>query len=304
MDTLTVASKASERYILGAHTLGLTVDAIIEDLYTHGHEHVTKDTIGDILKNNGQLPKLTYLWQNWIAKATNGLIPMGIYPWNSWSSRFILNCKTNKETNSTIFANMRKRGSDIPGENWIKVVLDEHRFIENGLARGRDIHDDATLQKIIVMAHNWGYTVPEITREIFGSTNRSTSAVTDMVRMTLKSNGIPGAEHRNGRKFGHVAQEFVVSAYKLGMDVKSIQDRMYVHGFDHPDQKKPILDLLERKGIWHGQKLERARPSQAAQPTQRRARDDVRPEEGQIASRRSQANEEPGKKIYIRDLLN
>lgn len=301
---MAVASEASKRYVLGAHALGLTVAAIIEDLYTHGSEHVMRDDIGDILKDNGQFPKLTYLWHNWIVKATNGPIPTGIYPWNSWSGRFILNSKAKDETNSTVFANMRKRGSEIPGEYWIKVVLDEHRFIENELARGCDTSDNAALQNIIVMAHNWGYTLSEIARRIFRSTNKSTSAVnTDMVRMALESNGIPEAEHRNSRKFGVVAREFVLSAYILGMDVDSIRDRMYVHGFDHSDPK-PVLKLLKRKGIWQGQKLEQARPSQVAPPTQPRTCESVRPGEGQVAARSVLADEEPGGRIYVRDLLN
>lgn len=265
MDNLSVASETSKRYILDAHAFGLAVAAINEDLYTHGHDHVTKEGIEAILTDDKKPPKSTYIWHNWEVKATNGLNPTANYPWNSWSSRFILKCKANNETNSTIFAKMRKRGFEIPGEYWVKFVLDEHRFIENELARGCDTHDGAALQKIIVMAHNWGYTVPEITRQIFGRNNGSTSAVnTDMVKMALESNGIPQTHHRNGRKFGAVAQEFVLSAYNLGMDVNNIWDRMYVHGFDLSDPE-PILDLLRRNGIWQGQELERARPSPAAQ---------------------------------------
>lgn len=298
MDNLSVASEASKRYILGAHTLGSTVRAISEDLYTHGHEHATKEDIEDVLKGKRQFPKSTYIWHNWIVKATDGQNPTGIYPWTSWSSRFILKCKANNETNSIIFAKMRKRGSDIPGEYWVKVVLDEHRSIENELARGCDTYDDTGLQRIIVKAHNWGYTLPEITRRIFESTNGSAAAVsTDVVKRALESNGIPEAEHRNGRQFGDVAQEFVLSAYNLGMDVNSIWDQVYAHGFDLLD---PILDLLRRNGIWQGENLDRARRSQAAQPMQPRARDDVRPGEGQVAS----ANEVSGGRVHVMNLLN
>lgn len=297
-------TKASKRYVLGAHTLGLTVAAIIKDLYTYGHEHVTKDTIGNILQENGQFPKFTYLWHNYIAKATNCLIPMGVHPWSPWSSRFILISKTNNETNGNIFTNMRRRGSDIPAEHWVKVVLDEHQFIENELGRRHDTHDDATLHKIIVMAHNWGYTLPEFTRRIFGITNRTTFAINvDKVNMTLQKHGIPEAEHRNGRMFGVVAEEFILSAYKLGMDVDSIQNRMYVHGFDHPNLE-PIFNCLRRNCINQGQILQQGRPNQASQPMQPRAYDNVRSREGRNSSRSAQANEEPSKRVRVSDLLN
>lgn len=305
MENLSVASEASKRYILGAISLGLALRAIIEDLRTHGHEHVTIEDVVDFLELKRRFPKPTYTWQNWIVKATEGLNPTGIYPWTAWSSRFILQCKANNETDSAIFAKMRKRGFEIPGENWVEVVLEAHRFIESELARGCDAHDDATLQLIIVRAHDWGYTLPEITRRIFESTNRSASAVnTDVVKRALESNGIPEAQHRNGRYFGDVAMEFVLSAYNLGMDVNNIQDQMYAHGFDLSGLYDLILDLLKRNGIWQRENFDRARRSQAAQPIQPRPRDDVRAGEEQVASRGSQANEGPGGRIRVMDLLN
>lgn len=302
MDNLTVASEASKRYVVAAHTFGSTVAAIIEDLNTHGHDYVTEEDIRDILKYIGQHPKSEYLWENWIMRATGGQISASIHPWNSWSSRFIANSKANNQTNSTIFTKMRKRGYEVPGEHWVQFVLYEHRLVENGLARGCGTYEDAALENIIVMAHNWGYTVPEIAYRIFGSTpsrNRSTSTI----KMALESNGIPEVQHRNGRNLGVVAQEFVVSAYNLGMHVDNIRDQMYVHGFDHSDPQ-PIIDLLKTTGIWQGQKLERAGPRQAAQPMLPRDRDNVLPGEGQVVSESTPANREPGRRINVIDLLN
>lgn len=302
MDNQPTTSEAGKRYLVAAHIVGLTVAAIIEDINTH--EQVTTEGIGAILKDIGQLPKLTYPWYNWIMKATNGQNPAGICPWNSFSSRFILKCKANNDTNSTIFAKMRRRGYEIPGEYWVQVVLEEHQFIEGELARGCDKHDNAALETIIVKAYDWGYTVPEISCSIFGSTNRPNSAINiNMVKIALEGNGIPEGQHRNGRKLAVVAQEFVLSAYNLGMDVNSIRDQLYVHGFNHSDLN-PIVDLLRRNGIWQGQNPERARPSQAAEPTQPRARQDVHPREEQVGSRSARANEEPGRSINLRYLLN
>ena len=179
-------------------------------------------------------------------------------------------------------------------------MLEEHRFVENKLARGYDIHDDTALQRIIVKAHNWGYTLPEITRRIFE--NGPASAVNiDVVKRALESNGIPEAEHQNGQHFRGVAQKFVLSAYNLGMDVNNIRDQMYTHGFNLPDL---ILDLLRRNGIWQGENFDQARRSQAVQPMQPRARDNVRPGEGQVASRGAQAKEGLGEKIHVMGLLN
>lgn len=48
---------------------------------------------------------------------------------------------------------------------------------------------------------------------------------------------------------GGVAQEFVLIAYDLGMDVNNIRDQMYAHRFNLPDL---ILDLLRRNRIWQG----------------------------------------------------
>ncbi|MCJ1345142.1 hypothetical protein MMC31_003347 [Peltigera leucophlebia] len=300
MDILTVAA---ERYVSSAHELGLTVSAIMKDLSVHGHEYATADTIGGILEDNGYRPKLTYPWFNSIADATKGLIPARTYPWNSWSSRFILSCKISNKTNSAIFTSMRNRGSNIPGEFWVGEVLDDHRFIENELARGRDTFEDAKLHELIVMAHNWGYTVTEITHRIFGSINRSANAVhTDMVKMVLEANGIPEAEHRIGKKL-NVAEEFIISAYNLGMNVINISDRMYVHGFDH-SVTKPIRDLLDRKGILQSPKLKRVRLSYGVQPTRSGARGGVRSGKGKIVLSSAHANLELSRRIRVRDLLN
>lgn len=307
MDTQTVASKTSKRYIEYAHTFGLTVDAIIEDLKNHGHEHATEEDIRAILKDSRQLPKSTYCWHNWIIKATDGLNPAGCYPWNAWSSRFILSCNANNETDSTIFAKMRKRGYEIPGERWVEFVLKEHMFIEKGLADGSDTHDDAALQNAIVMAHNWGYTLREITCRIPRSTLRvhpSTSKRnTQMVKMTLEDNGIPEAQHRRGREFSVVAREFVLSAYNLGMDVNNIRDQMYIHGFDNFDPKS-IVDFLKSKVLWRGEKPMQKKATQAIQPMQPRACDYVLPGEGSVSRQRDPANQEPGRGISVMDLLN
>lgn len=64
MNSLSVASEASKKYIFAANNLGSTVRAIIEDLYTHSHEHVTKEDIEDILKGKRRFPKSTYIWHN------------------------------------------------------------------------------------------------------------------------------------------------------------------------------------------------------------------------------------------------
>lgn len=304
MDNLPAISEALTRYVLAAHIVGSTVAAIIDDLNTHGHEQVTTEGIEAIIKDTGQLPKFTYLWFNWIMKATNGENPAEISPWNSDSSRFILNCKANNDTNSTIFAKMRRRGYEIPGEHWVQVVLEEQQFIEDELARGCDEHDDAALETIIVKAHYWGYTVPEISRRIFGSTDRPISTINiNMVKRALECNGIPEGQHRNGRKLAVGAKEFIISAYDLGMDVNSIRDQLYVHGFNQSDSN-PIVDLLRRNRIWREQNPERAITSQAAQPMQARAREDVHPGEEQVASRSARANKEPIRSIHLRDLLN
>lgn len=309
MDTPTVASKTTKQYIKDAHTFGLTVDAIIEDLNNHGHEHVMEEDIRAILRDIGQIPKSTYYWHNWMIKATNGKNPADCYPWNSWSSRFILSCKANNETDSTIFTKMRKRGYEIPGEHWVGIVLKEHMFIENRLVDGSDSHDNAALQKVIVMAHNWGYTLPEIARRIPRSTQRLHRSTwisnIDMTKMTLENNEIPEAQHQRGRDFlSVVTQRFVLSAYNLGMDVNKIRDLMYTHGFDNFDPER-IVDFLKSKGLWQSEKVIQKKPTQAIQPVQPRACDYVLPKEGNFSRRRdpANANQEGGRRITVMDLL-
>ena len=309
MNNLTVPTDPSKQYVVAAHTFGLTGGAIIEDLNTHGHDRLTEADIRDILKDIRQFPKSTYGWYNWMIKATNGQNPVGIYPWNPWSSRFILNCKAKNETNSTIFAKMQKCGYEIPGLHWVEVVLKAHLFIENELANGFDTLDDAASQNIIIMAHNWGYTLPEITSRIHRSTlrpNRFISKINpDMVKMALEKSGIPEEQHRRGRDFAAVAQKFVLSAYNLGMDVNNIRDQMYVHGFDHFDPKL-IADFLNTKGLWQGQKSKQTKAIQAAQPTQPKARNYVLPGDVEIAAQTQsvRVNREPGRRIDVMDLLN
>lgn len=187
-----------------------------------------------------------------------------------------MSCKANNETDSIIFPKMRKRGYEIPGEYWVGKVLNEHMFIENGLVDGSDSHDDAALRKVIVKAHNWGYTLPEIARQIPKSTQRlhhRSSGISniDMAKMTLENNEIPEAQHRRGRDFlSVVAQGFVLSAYNLGMDVNKIRDLMYSHVFDNFDPEC-IVDFLKSKGLWQGGKVIEKKPTQAIQPMQPRA---------------------------------
>lgn len=316
MDKLPAASEEWKLYAVDAHKIGLTVRAIIEDLNTYGHVQVTTEDVRASLKDIGRPPKFTYPLYDGVMKAMNGQNSAGIQPFSSWSSRYILNRKSNNDTNSTIFAKMRRRGYEILGEDLVQAVLEEHQFIDDELARGCDTHDNSALGMIIVKAHDWGYTVLEIARQIFGSTNGRKSAINiNKVKKALESNGIPEGQHRNGRKLEYVGRNvrelrkledvksFMKSAYNLGMDVNSIRDQLYVHGFDHSDSN-PIVDLLKSNGVWQEQNPERARPSQAAQPTQPKACEDVHPMEEQVASRSARANEEPSRSISVGFLLN
>lgn len=301
-DTSAILPLAWIQYVMAAHTFGSTVKAIIEDLNTYGYNHVTEKDIINILEDNGQIPKTLYPWHNWIIKATKGQNPAGIYPWNPWPSRFILVCNVNNDDNSTIFTKLRQRGFEIPGEHWVEVVLAEHQFIENGLALGGG-YQDAAFRKVIVKAHNWGYTLSEITRRNALSLSQASNISTHFVRTALASNGIPDTQHREGRVFGIIAEGFVTSAYHLGMDINSIRDQMYVHGFDY-SSTKPIFDFLKQKGIWQGEKSLRAKSEQEACSLQWRSRNNILRVEGEAGARSSYVNAEPSRRTNLMGLLN
>ena len=301
-DTSAIPPLAWIRYVMAADHFGLTVKAILDHLNACGYNDITEEDISNILKDNGRIPKFLYPWYNWIIKSTRGQNPTGIHPWNPWPSRFILMCNANNDDNSTIFTKMRHRGFEIPGEHWVGVVLTERQDIENGLALGGD-YQDAAFEKIIVRAHNWGYTLPEITRRNAFNPSQASNSSIHFVQTALAKNGIPKTHQREGRGFGTVTEEFVASAYNLGMDVNSIRDQMYVHGFDC-SSTKPIFDLLEQKGIWQGEKSVRIKSEQEAYSLQRRSRDNILDGESETGARSPHVSAEPGQQISLMDLLN
>lgn len=290
------------RYVMAAHLFGLTVKAILDDLNACGYNHVTTEDTSNILKDNGQIPKILYPWYNWIIKATNGQNPTDIHPWNPWPSRFILMCNANNDNNSTIFTKLRHRGFEIPGEHWVGVVLTEHQDIENGMALGGG-YQGAAFEKVIVRAHNWGYTLSEISRRNALSPSQASNSSIRFVQTALARNGIPATQQREGRGFGTIAEEFVASAYNLGMDVNSIRNQMYVHGFDY-SSTKPIFDLLKEKVIWEGEKSFRAKSEQEAYSLQRRSRNNILGGEAEAGARSPHISAEPGQQISLMDLLN
>lgn len=302
MDTSATPPLPWIRYVMAAHLFGLTVKATLDDLNTCGYNHVTAEDTSNILKDNGRIPKFLYPWYNWIIKATKGQNPMGIHPWNPWPSRFILMCNANKDDNSTIFTKLQHRGFEIPGEHWVGVVLTEHQDIENGLALG-GAYQSAAFEKFIVRAHNWGYTLSEITRRNAFNPSQASNSSIHFVKTVLARNGVPETYQREGRGLGTIAEEFVASAYNLGMDVNSIRNQMYVHGFDYWSNK-PISDLLKEKGIWQGEKSLRAKSEQEAYSLQRRSRDNILGGEDEAGARSPHVNAEHGQQISLMDLLN
>ena len=305
MGSLIDASKVSTEYAVAAHKLGMTIKSIIEDISTHGHNHLTEENLEDILNGISQIPNLTYHRHDPAIKATNAQNTLRICPVNPWASRFILTRSAKNETNSTIFAEMQRRGYDIPGEDCVEVVLQEYLFIEKELAQACHTRDDAALQMIIPKAYHCGYTVPEIVRRIHRNTARPkrSTQIETMVKLTLESNGIPEALHRSGRKLNVAAEKFMLCAYNLGMEVNEIRDQMFAHGFNY-DELTSIVKTLKKQGVCQGQEHRQTKPSQAAQPTQPSARDHVLPGKAEIAAQSVLANQEPIRRIDVMDLLN
>lgn len=308
MDGRIDASKLSTKYASAAHKLGMTSKGIFEDIITHLDDHFTEEKLGDILNGIGRIPKLSYSWDDPAIKASNSQNTLSIRPRNPWTSRFILTCGVKSETNSTIFAKMQRRGYDIPGENFVEVVLQEYIFIEKGLAHACRTDDGAALEMLILKAYRWGYTVLDIAGQICANTVKLKSLIQikTMIQKTLESDGIPVALLRKGRDFTVTAQEFVLCAYNVGMEVTEIRDRMFAHGFSYfdPFEPNPFVDFLKEKWLYQGQEHLQTKLSQAAQPRQPSARDHVLPGKTEIAVQSVLARQEPIRRIDVMDLLN
>lgn len=137
----------------------------------------------------------------------------------------------------------------------ITHILDAREFIENhllavcqnpiGLA---EVYDPTVLR-----AHSWGYTLGEILFAIFAN-NVDEDGDMHHSRTTLHNHGgVEMSMQRQGRSFtkgsgASIVEEFVGSAYLIGMKVDEIRDLCYAHGFDVVDVE-PVRDVLVRLGV-------------------------------------------------------
>lgn len=75
------------------------------------------------------------------------------------------------------------------------------------------------------------------------------------LRKTLDSHGVEMGMQRKGRDFSPknaaIVEEFVGSAFIIGMKVEEITDLCYAHGFDNLDGG-PVEDILLKLGILNG----------------------------------------------------
>lgn len=240
------------QYTLCAHRFGLTIEAIFMDLHNHHNERVTIDEIKSILLNNSQLPKETYQWYNWEYRASNKNLPETSYPWNAWTARYAYRCQLNNMANITIWEHMLSRGYELPIDTPITHILNAREFIQNHLLAV--CQNPIALAEVyiptVLRAHSWGYTLGEILLAIFADNVDGD----DMhhLRTTLDNHGVGMEMQREGRNFrkGSTSgvEEFVGSAYLIGMRVDEIRDLCYAHGFDIVDEG-PVNDILVRLGM-------------------------------------------------------
>lgn len=241
------------QYILCAHRFGLTVEAILMDLHNHNNEQTTQEDIKRILFSNNQIPKELYQWYNWEYRATNKKLPETSYPWNAWTARYAYRCQLNNMTTSTIWEHMLSRGYELPIDMPVNAILNARKFIENHLLA--ICQNPIALAEVyiptVLRAHSWGYTLNEILHGIFLPGNVDEADMRDL-RSTLDSHGVKMGMQRKGRGFSSrnvdIVEEFVGSAFMIGMRVDEIRDLCYAHGFDIVDGW-PVENILLKLGM-------------------------------------------------------
>lgn len=250
------------QYTLCAHRFGLTAKAILMDLRNYHNEKVTIEDIKEILFNNNQLPRETYLWYSWEYRSSHRTHSEISYPWNAWTARYAYRCKSKKMSNMTIWEHMHFRGYELPIDTPIIHILDAREFIENHLLAV--CQNPIALADVyiptVLRAHSWGYTLSEILLGIFAENVDED----DMrhLRTTLDNHGVGWKMQHKGRSFtegegeggdggSSIIEEFAESACLIGMRVDEIWDLCYAHGFDLVDGR-PLKDIFVRLGVVAG----------------------------------------------------
>lgn len=245
------------QYTLCAHHFGLTVNAILVDLQNHNNENITQEDIKKTISSDNQIPKEMYQWYNWEYRASNNNLPETSYPWNAWTSRYAYCCKLNNMPNSTIWNHMLSRGYELPISMPVHAILNARQFIENHLLA--ICENPIALAEVyiptVLRAHSWGYTLNEILQGIF-LPGHADEAEMRHLRSTLNSRGVEMEMQRKGRSFcsrnAIIVEEFMGSAFMIGMGLDEISHLCYAHGFDII-RASLVENILVRLGMLNGE---------------------------------------------------
>lgn len=221
-----------QNYTYHAQELGLTVMAILQDFRHCGDFTISEIHVKALL-------------------ATSNTQPLIGYTWGLEARRFILYSKnflTRGEKHGEIpplFFIMEMRGFQIENEIDEIARLGEERFALKELIRyAADNIDDPILQDLVLRSHELGYTLGEIIQNLQHCHRGKMRISIEDVRNILIENDITQDRIQEGCVWGEKANNYVKSAYRIGLDKAGILHRLYTHGYDK--KTEVVQDIVDK----------------------------------------------------------
>ena len=221
-----------QNYTYHAQELGLSVMAILQDFRHCGDFTISEKHVKALL-------------------ATSNTRPLIGYRWGLEARRFILYSKnflTRGEKDGEIpplFFMMEMLGFQIEDEIDEIARLGEEKSALKELIRyaAGDNIDDPILQDLVLRSHELGYTLGEIIQNLQHCHRGKMRISIEDVRRILIENDITQDRIQEGCVWDEKANNYVKSAYRIGLDEARILHRLYTLGYDKKTQV--VQDIVD-----------------------------------------------------------
>ncbi len=207
------------QYARTAHEMGLSILFMLSDLQLYCYPTLQGSQLIALLTSNSVVPRSGY---------NSGPVCV----------RFVLNAMAHKHSDSIIETDLARYGFLVLNPAGIISSIRRKKGVMDAQLRecgGDERH--ASYAAAVAGAHGLAFTVKEISSQMRNhGSKRAPSTRTDMIRLSLITNGVDLEDHNTGPPWDDRVSNFVKAGFYNGMTIHGIWARMYIHGYDYEEQ--------------------------------------------------------------------